>query len=99
VRVFFAAIFDASYELGDKDNEAHPEVCCTTYIATYCDVSTKKVQLAFRDRPNAPAKRTQAVRTDHLVSALERPTNMARGTIGNCGGILALTRRVKARYG
>jgi hypothetical protein len=41
--LFFAAILMPP--LGGFGLSAIPRVCCTTYIATYCDVSTKKVRV------------------------------------------------------
>jgi hypothetical protein len=42
--VFFAAMSMPPANLGSRKLPYEPEVCCKTYIATYCDLSTKKVQ-------------------------------------------------------
>jgi hypothetical protein len=58
---------------GYSDNQAHPEVCCTTYIATYCDVSTKKIHLSFLETHRGRWIPSQPVQTDHLYSAFAAP--------------------------
>jgi chemotaxis protein MotB len=73
--VFFAAILLASCDpWAAQRMPSTPEVCCTTYIATYCDVSKKKMQWPTPKAPVIARKGMQTLLTGLMFTVYGRPS-------------------------
>ena len=82
--------------LGRTGLSAIPRVCCKTYIATYCDVSTKKVRVPVRALARIPA-------TDHAKILWVPPVQCGAGVTEQPSSSLTplqkQTRRIRKNRG